>query len=67
MGGGWSIKLAEDQPKLAAVVVNYGSLPTDSTIIANINAPMLGNFGAEDKGIPPEERPCLRSCDEIRG
>ena len=25
MGGGWSIKLAEDQPKLAAFVVNYGS------------------------------------------
>ena len=54
MGGGWSIKLAEDQPKLAAFVVNYGSLPTDKAIISKINAPMLGNFGAEDKGIPPE-------------
>jgi carboxymethylenebutenolidase len=54
MGGGWSIKLAEDQPKLAAFVVNYGSLPTDQAIIAKIQAPMLGNFGAEDKGIPPE-------------
>ena len=54
MGGGWSIKLAEDQPKLAAFVVNYGSLPTDKALIAKINAPMLGNFGAEDKGIPPE-------------
>jgi len=53
MGGSWSIKLAEDQPKLAAFVVNYGSLPTDSAIIAKIKAPMLGNFGAEDKGIPP--------------
>jgi carboxymethylenebutenolidase len=54
MGGGWSIKLAEDQPKLAAFVVNYGSLPADPAIIAKIKAPMLGNFGAEDKGIPPE-------------
>src|ERR1700757_3286120 len=54
MGGGWSIKLAEDQPKLAAFVVNYGSLPTDPAIIAKIKAPMLGNFGSEDKGIPPE-------------
>ncbi|MGB7437948.1 MAG: dienelactone hydrolase family protein [Candidatus Acidiferrum sp.] len=54
MGGGWSIKLAEDQPKLAAFVVNYGSLPTDSSIIARIKAPMLGNFGADDRGIPPE-------------
>jgi carboxymethylenebutenolidase len=54
MGGGWSIKLAENQPKLAAFVVNYGSLPTDPAIIAKIRAPMLGNFGADDKGIPPE-------------
>jgi len=54
MGGGWSIKLAEDQPKLAAFVVNYGPLPTDPAIIAKIQAPMLGNFGAADKGIPPE-------------
>jgi len=53
MGGGWSIKLAEDQPKLAAFVVNYGPLPTDNAIIATIKAPMLGNFGADDKGIPP--------------
>jgi carboxymethylenebutenolidase len=54
MGGGWSIKLAEDQPKLAAFVVNYGPLPTDTAIIAKIKVPMLGNFGADDKGIPPE-------------
>jgi carboxymethylenebutenolidase len=53
MGGGWSIKFAEDQPKLAAFVVNYGSLPTDAGIIEKITAPMLGNFGADDKGIPP--------------
>ena len=53
MGGGWSIKLAEEQPKLAAFVVNYGPLPTDNATIAKIKAPMLGNFGADDKGIPP--------------
>jgi carboxymethylenebutenolidase len=54
MGGGWSIKLAVDQPKLAACVVNYGPLPTDPANIAKIKAPVLGNFGAEDKGITPE-------------
>jgi carboxymethylenebutenolidase len=54
MGGSWSIKLAEDQPKLAAFVVNYGALPTDPATIAKIKAPMLGNFGADDKGITPE-------------
>ena len=54
MGGSWSIKLAENEPKLAAFVVNYGALPTDPAIIASIKAPMLGNFGALDKGIPAE-------------
>ena len=53
MGGGWSIKLAVDQPRLAAAVVNYGSLPTDPATIAKIKAPVLGNFGADDQGIPP--------------
>jgi carboxymethylenebutenolidase len=52
MGGGWSIKLAVDQPKLAACVVNYGSLPSDPALIAKIKAPVQGNFGADDKGIP---------------
>jgi carboxymethylenebutenolidase len=55
MGGGWSVKLAVDQPKLAACVVNYGPLPTDPVNIAKIKAPVLGNFGADDQGIPPEK------------
>lgn len=53
MGGGWSLKLAVDQPKLAACVVNYGMLPTDPATIAKIKAPVMGNFGADDQGIPP--------------
>jgi carboxymethylenebutenolidase len=67
MGGGWSIKLAEDQPRLAAFVVNYGSLPTDPAIIAKIQAPMLGNFGAEDKGIPPESVRAFESAMKSAG
>jgi carboxymethylenebutenolidase len=54
MGGGLALDLAEAEPSAAAVVVYYGRLPTDATNIARIKAPMLGNFGAEDKGIPPE-------------
>lgn len=54
MGGGWSIKLAVDQPKLAACIVNYGSLPTDPGNIGKIKAPVEGNFGVEDRGIPAE-------------
>ena len=54
MGGGWSIKLAMSEPKLAACAVNYGSLPTEAPSIAKIKAPVLGNFGADDRGITPD-------------
>ena len=53
MGGGFSLLLAVNESKLAACVVNYGSMPTDKDEIQKIQAPMLGNFGAEDRGIPP--------------
>jgi carboxymethylenebutenolidase len=54
MGGGYSILLAEHEPKLAACVVNYGALPTEPKDIARIQAPVLGNFGADDRGITPD-------------
>ena len=54
MGGGYSLLLAENQPELAACAVNYGAMPTDPAIIQKIQAPVLGNFGAEDRGIPPD-------------
>jgi carboxymethylenebutenolidase len=52
MGGGYALMLATDQPRLAAGVVNYGHLMTDPKTIAKIKVPLLGNFGAEDRGIP---------------
>jgi carboxymethylenebutenolidase len=55
MGGGFSLQLAIHQPRLAACVVNYGSLPTDPNDIQQILAPVLGNFGADDKGITPAD------------
>ncbi len=67
MGGGWSIKLAEDQPKLAACVVNYGSLPSDLAIIAKIHAPVQGNFGADDQGIPPADVRAFESAMKAAG
>lgn len=54
MGGGWSLKLAESDPTLAADVVNYGMLPADAAALKPIHAPVLGLFGAQDRGIPPE-------------
>jgi dienelactone hydrolase len=49
-----ALELAVSEPRLAAAVVYYGRLPTDEAVIAKIRAPILGNFGADDAGIPPE-------------
>jgi len=54
MGGGLSLQLAVNESRLAACVVNYGAMPTDAADIQKIHAPVLGNFGAEDRGIPPD-------------
>jgi carboxymethylenebutenolidase len=67
MGGGYSIKLAQDQPKLAACIVNYGSLPTDPANIAKIKAPVLGNFGADDRGITPASVQAFASAMKSAG
>lgn len=55
MGGGFALQLAIHQPRLRAVVVNYGALPTDPGDMGQIAAYVLGNFGAEDKGITPDD------------
>jgi carboxymethylenebutenolidase len=51
MGGKWSLVLAAHEPRLAACVLNYGSLPTDPAEIQKIHAPVLGIFGADDHTI----------------
>jgi carboxymethylenebutenolidase len=55
MGGGYALTLGIEEPRLAAVIVNYGRLVTDPNTIKKIKAPVMGNFGATDKGIPPED------------
>jgi carboxymethylenebutenolidase len=55
MGGGLALQFAIHQPRLAAVVVNYGALPTDPNDMQQIGAAVLGNFGADDKGITPAD------------
>jgi carboxymethylenebutenolidase len=52
MGGGYSLAAALNEPKLAAAVINYGRLATDPAALAKINAPILGIFGGQDRGIP---------------
>jgi carboxymethylenebutenolidase len=55
MGGRYSLQLATVEPRLAAAVAYYGAPPTDPAAIAAIKAPVLGSFGAEDKGPTPEQ------------
>jgi carboxymethylenebutenolidase len=54
-GGGFALQLAVHEPRLKACVVNYGALPTDPGDLQNIGAPILGNFGALDRGITPDD------------
>ena len=54
MGGGYSLALALAEPKLAGAVIYYGRLVTDDAAIKALAVPLLGNFGGQDKGIPPE-------------
>jgi carboxymethylenebutenolidase len=54
MGGGYALETALSVPDLAACVICYGHLVTEDETIAQIGAPVLGIFGADDKGIPAE-------------
>jgi carboxymethylenebutenolidase len=54
MGGGYALQLAIASPSLRAVAINYGSLATDKAALGQIHAAVLGNFGGQDRGIPPE-------------
>jgi carboxymethylenebutenolidase len=55
MGGKYALALATKQPGLKAVVAYYGAPPTDPAAIARIKAPVLGNYGGDDKGPSPEQ------------
>ena len=54
-GGGYSLDGALQEPTLAADVINYGPLATDSEALKKINAPILGLFGGQDRGITPDD------------
>lgn len=55
MGGGYSLDLAIAEPRIAGCVINYGHLVTEPATIDSIKPPILGNFGAKDRGIPAED------------
>ena len=55
MGGGYSLDVALQEPTLAADVINYGHLATEPEALRKIDSPILGLFGAQDRGIPPAD------------
>jgi len=55
MGGGYSLDVALQEPTLAADVINYGHLATEPDDLRKINAPILGLFGGQDRGITPDD------------
>ena len=63
MGGGLAVQLAIHEPRLAACVVNYGPLPTNTGDIQKIDVPVLGNFGALNRGIPVDKVRSFRKMD----
>lgn len=55
MGGGFALQLAIAEPSLRAVAINYGALDTNPAQLKKIHAAVLGNFGAQDHGITPQD------------
>ena len=55
MGGGYALDTALAEPQLAATVINYGHLATEPSELKKINAPILGLFGGQDRGITPDD------------
>lgn len=55
MGGGYALDVAIAEPDLAATVINYGHLATDPGEMKKIQAPILGLFGGQDRGITPDD------------
>ena len=67
MGGRYSLALATEEPGLAAVVAYYGAPPTDSAAIGRIKAPILGNYGALDKGPSPDQVKAFEAAMKTAG
>ncbi|MCW9706844.1 dienelactone hydrolase family protein [Fodinibius salsisoli] len=67
-GGGWSLQTALAHPeKIDATVIYYGRLVTDAGELAKLQMPILGIFGAEDEGIPPEQVNAFESALDEAG
>jgi carboxymethylenebutenolidase len=52
LGGGLSLQLAVDDPRVHACTMCYGRVITAPDMLKSLKAPVLGIFGENDKGIP---------------
>lgn len=67
-GGGWSLQTALALPEdIDATVIYYGRLVTDADQLSDLAMPVLGIFGAEDDGIPPEQVNAFESALDEAG
>ncbi len=62
MGGGYALRLAIAEPKVACTVVCYGKPVTDVAQLRNIKGPLLGIWGVRDRGI--EVEPFKKALEE---
>ena len=67
MGGGYSLDMALIESHLAADVINYGHLATETSELEKINAPILGIFGGQDRGITPDDVKKFQQATEKLG
>jgi carboxymethylenebutenolidase len=54
MGGGFALQLALHDERVRACTICYGRLVTNANQLKPLHATVLGIFGEEDKGIPPD-------------
>jgi carboxymethylenebutenolidase len=54
IGGGYALDAARNDPRLKACVDCYGRVVTDATLLAPLQAAMLGIFAGKDPGITAE-------------
>jgi carboxymethylenebutenolidase len=66
-GGGYALDAALKDPRLRAVVVCYGRVPTDAQTLAPLRASVLGIFAGADEGVSPQTIRQFRAAMEKAG
>jgi carboxymethylenebutenolidase len=66
MGGGLALQTARAEENLGAVVAFYGR-PLPAAEAAEVKAPVLGLYGAEDEGIPVAEVEAMKAALDEAG